>query len=150
MNNTIPSDNLLADILAIQECKSRFLYCLDDVINFGHDGETSVIGLLCQDAQLTMGDLPTVYGSRAIYTGLVSALTAEGYTYMSHMVSNPVIDVAGSAAKGRWYVYCVIKKSHEPGKGYTWLHASYEDTFRRENGQWRLASIKAHTVHQPV
>ncbi len=140
----------LADIAAINDCKARFVYCLDDVVNFGRDGEEIAVKLLCEDAKLTMGDAPTVHGSRSIYTGLVSTLKAAGYTYMSHMLSNPVIDVAGNTALGRWYVYCVIKNSNEPGKDYTWLHASYETAFRKEGDQWRLASIKAHAVHQPA
>lgn len=149
MNAPTKADFELTDIAAISECKTRFLYCLDDVVNFGCDEEQTVAALLCEDAQLTMGAAPVIHGNRSIYTGLVSQLKAAGYTYISHMLSNPVIEVDGDIATGRWYVYCVIKHTEIPGEGYTWLHASYDDTFRKENGQWRLASVVAKEIHQP-
>lgn len=60
-----------------------------------------------------------------------------------HMMHNPIIDVDGETATGRWYV----DARESFGNGQTGLTAGeYHDTYRRVDGTWKFAAID-FTVH---
>lgn len=61
------------------------------------------------------------------------------FATVAHVVTNPVIDVDGDAATGRWYLLFV----YETPDGETgWSHARYEDAYRQVDGEWLIAESR--------
>jgi hypothetical protein len=61
----------------------------------------------------------------------------------AHMIHNPIIDVNGDMATGRWYV----DARESFGNGQTGLTTGeYHDTYQRVEGDWKFAKIE-FTVH---
>ena len=54
----------------------------------------------------------------------------------THMATNPIVDVDGDAASGRWQ-YLVINDRDD---SIAFGQGAYEDEYRRENGTWRIAA----------
>lgn len=67
----------------------------------------------------------------------------ELYEYSMHTVQMPQIEVDGDEATGRWYMlvfYVAADGSEGHALGY------YEDEYRRVDGEWRFARVKARVV----
>jgi len=66
-------------------------------------------------------------------------VVASTLSYSAHMVSNPIIEVDGTQATGRWYVDvpCTLRGAERP----MWLQARYEEEYVKERGQWKWKSI---------
>jgi hypothetical protein len=58
----------------------------------------------------------------------------------NHMQLQPVIhvDSAAGTAKGRWRTLMMVGWLGKEGR---WGEATYENSYKRENGQWRIASL---------
>jgi len=55
---------------------------------------------------------------------------------VTHVVTNPVVDVDGNEATGRWYLLFI----YETGEGEVgWTQARYEDEYRQVESEWRIA-----------
>ncbi|MQF68843.1 nuclear transport factor 2 family protein [SAR202 cluster bacterium AD-804-J14_MRT_500m] len=59
-------------------------------------------------------------------------------TFSIHGVVNPVINVNGNSADGRWYLFqpCIIN-----GEAY-WVSGKYLDEYSKINGEWFFKSLK--------
>lgn len=55
---------------------------------------------------------------------------------MTHVPLNPIIDVNGTMATGRWYLMTIFRT---PGGVVDWQQAKYDDTYRKVNGEWLIA-----------
>jgi uncharacterized protein (TIGR02246 family) len=61
---------------------------------------------------------------------------APAFAHSAHVVTNPVIDVAGEAATGQWYLLMFYRTA----AGATgWTQARYEDAYRNVEGEWKIA-----------
>lgn len=80
---------------------------------------------------------------------LIETLRGWEFDAMTHMPTNPIIDVEGDSATGRWYYIVVV--AH--GDGTTEFgQGDYDETYRRVDNGWRIDSIDAtrrHTVELP-
>ena len=62
----------------------------------------------------------------------------DAYEHTAHVVTNPVVDVDGDEAVGRWYMLLFYRDAD----GATgWKQGAYEDRFRRVDGEWRIAEV---------
>ncbi len=61
-------------------------------------------------------------------------------SFCVHMVHNPIIEVDGDRATGRWY-YEAPTTDMSTGAAQ-WMMGTYFEEYVRENGQWKFASIK--------
>lgn len=56
-----------------------------------------------------------------------------------HAVSNPIIEVDGDSATGKWYLQdYVVKGSEQPLR----VLAVYDEQYRRERGEWKIRLTK--------
>lgn len=77
---------------------------------------------------------------------LIETLRGWEFDAMAHTPTNPIIDVDGDEATGRWYYTVMV--AH--GDGTTEFgQGSYDETYRRVDGTWLIDTIDAtrrHTV----
>lgn len=57
---------------------------------------------------------------------------------MAHVATNPVIDVDGDRAAGRWYYLVLLGRDRETELG----QGAYHETYRREPDGWRIATLR--------
>ncbi len=117
----------LADELAIHALVARYCHAIaerDDEAwsaTWAADAEWSVLG-------------QTVHGRDAIlahYRGIVS-----GLRFVVQVATNPVIEIAGDEASGRW----LISETLQTNDGRPALNfGRYRDRYRRDDGVWRFA-----------
>jgi hypothetical protein len=119
------------DHLAVHQCKHEYCYLID-----GGDYEEWV-------------DLFTVDG-RFVRTGgdafeghdELRAMATENFDQSfddtAHIVTNPLVDVTGETATGRWYL-CFVYRRSDGDIG--WTQGTYHDQFRKVDGEWRIQEV---------
>jgi hypothetical protein len=119
----------LKDIEAIVRLRSLYCYYADlkDCDNwanlFTEDGvfETDVFG---------------------VYEGRETIRALQHLPFAVHYVANPIIDVDGDRATGRWLLFepCSfpVGKQSQP----VWGMAKYEDQYERVGGEWKFKRVK--------
>ena len=58
------------------------------------------------------------------------------------MVTNPVIDIDGDTASGRWRF--VMMFTYADGQSFERIIGHYEERYARVDGQWRFTSLMAN------
>ncbi len=123
----------LADIEEIKQLKARYALACDNEYD-----PAALADLFTEDAVWDgdfMGRAETREGIRAFFT-VASTIVA----FAVHGVSNPLIEVAGDTAKGRWYLHqpMVLK-----GDGSCfWFCAQYEDDYVRTSNGWKFQHVR--------
>jgi len=62
------------------------------------------------------------------------------------MQLSPVIDIAadGKTARGRWYSFGGVSVPRGGGVGQSYISGTYENEYVKENGTWKIKSIRWH------
>jgi hypothetical protein len=135
----MPTRSAADDVAAICDLKSRYCWSFDD----GHlDG---VVSLFTEDAVCELGTFGSWNGRDEIVDGyraqMVDSQVPGG---RMHALSNPLIEVDGDSATGRWYLvdYDISGRHEQPIR----LLASYRDEYRYVDGRWLMART-ALTIH---
>jgi ketosteroid isomerase-like protein len=127
------------DFAAICDLKSRYCWYFDDGDLEG------VVSLFTDDAVCELGTFGSWRGRAEIEAGyraqMVDSQVPGG---RMHALSNPLVEVQGDTATGRWYLvdYDISGGSEQPIR----LLASYRDEYRRVDGRWLMAHT-ALTIH---
>ena len=104
-------------------------------------------GLWDQAADLFAADGTLEIAGRGVYLGrervraYLRHLPPYGHgTLYNHMQLQPVlhIDSEAGTAKGRWRTLMMVGRLGHEGR---WGEATYENTYIREDGRWRIASL---------
>lgn len=123
----------LAEIRAIEQLKYAYFRHLDT-----KDWE-AIADLFCDDIETSYDDGAISHkGSDELVAFLRQALGSPDLISM-HNGHHPEIRLtSGDTAEGRWYLEDLVMTSD----GSWRLHgtAVYEDTYRREDGRWRIAT----------
>ena len=116
---------LLADIEAIKQLKHRYCAHCDD--DYNPDG---LAALFTENAVWNGDILGYAEGREGIreFFGAASSLVP----FAIHQVSNPIIEVNGDEATGRWYLWQPMLFGEQP----LWLSARYADQYQRIDGNW--------------
>ncbi|AMK19926.1 MULTISPECIES: nuclear transport factor 2 family protein [Sphingobium] len=128
---------------AIKELRYEFSH-LGDIV----DGELradEMVALFTQDARFEVGGA-AVQGHAAIREQLVTG--AAPFARVMHIMTNPILKVAGNEASGRWagIFPLVFQGSDRP----VWLSYYAFDQYRKVDGRWLFSSIRtAPTIIPP-
>ncbi|MEM7220414.1 MAG: nuclear transport factor 2 family protein [Pseudomonadota bacterium] len=123
----------LEDIEAIRVLKARYCEVCDDDHNpddivtlFAPDGiwEGEGIGRACGHDEL-----------RELFTGFAAAIS-----FSQHMVHNPIIEVHGDRATGRWYFFGTF--TMREGGQALWQACRYHEDYRRIDGAWKIQHLR--------
>ncbi len=122
----------LEDIEAIRALKARYCAYCDD--NYNPDGLAS---LFTEDAVWDGGRLGRFEGREAIREFFAGA--SKMISFALHNVMNPLVEVEGDTATGRWYLLqpCTLSE----GNRAVWLSAHYSDRYRRVGGEWKFEAV---------
>ncbi len=130
---------VLEDVETIKKLKASYCYWVDG----GVAGDASQIDQLIahftdDDPWADFGPLGVHKGKEAV-TAFFGELVVSSLSYSAHMVCNPIIEVEGNKAIGKWYVDvpCTLRDTETP----IWLQAKYEEEYVKEGGVWKWKSI---------
>ena len=127
----------LEDIEAIRRLKAAYCAACDD----DHDGD-AVAALFTPDGVWQQsGDRPRA-GHEEIAAKMFGIRNAGFMARSAHMVTNPVIDVDGDTATGRWRF--VMMFTYADGKSFERIIGHYEEAYARVDGEWRFTSLMAN------
>lgn len=70
------------------------------------------------------------------------AKASDVFPYAAHLVMNPIINIDGDRATGIWRMMmpCTINTAN--GAECTIQVSEYNETYRREDGRWRIAELE--------
>lgn len=117
----------------IEELRANYCYHVDD-----GNGE-AFASLFAEDAVLDFGSAGTYAGHEELREFVGSAVP-DHYEFIVHMVHNPVVEVDGDAATGRWYFEAPATTT---GGTAVWIQGRYDDEYVRAEGEWLFAAVTA-------
>ncbi|GGM62077.1 uncharacterized protein (TIGR02246 family) [Halarchaeum rubridurum] len=119
------------DVRAIERLKHEYAYRIDD----GDYDEW--VALFTEDGRFC-GDDGTAFEGHDELDTFATEVFDDAYAETAHTLTNGVVDVEGDTATGRWY----LALYQETADGETAVQqATYEDTFERVEGAWRIADV---------
>ncbi len=124
---------ILEDIEAIRRLKHEYCFALDR-----RDWD-SVAECFAKDGVVDYGPIGSAKGRKAIRKLFVERIS-RSFSFFAHMAHNPVIDVKGDRATGKWYFD--IPSTVFP-KSARWIAGWYEDEYVREVDTWKYAHLKS-------
>jgi len=123
----------LEDIEAIKQLKARYCEICDDDHNpdlitsvFTEDGiwEGRGIGYAQGHDEI-----------RALFRRFQSAIR-----FSQHMTMNPIIEVRGEVAEGRWYFFGPFTMTE--GNQALWQACRYHEDYRKADGRWLISHLR--------
>lgn len=119
----------------IELCELRYEYCY----RIDSRDWDAFAALFTNDAHLDFDPVGTFDGRDAIRDFAEHVVGAQ-HPFLAHMVHNPVIEIDGDSASGRWYfeVPCTFE---EGSAG--WIQGRYDDTYRRVGDEWLFEAVTA-------
>lgn len=124
---------VLEDIEAIKKLKARYCAYCDN--QYDADG---IAALFTKEAVWDGGSFGKYEGRESIRTFFQGA--PKLLPFAIHQVMNPLIEVQGERATGRWYLFqpCTLAEGNQAA----WLAARYEEEYVKVNGEWRFTRLK--------
>ena len=123
----------LEDIEALKQLKHRYAAFCDQ--DYDPDG---LAPLFTENAIWDGGMMGRYEGREAIRKFFSEAHTVVPFAI--HHVTNPIIEIEGDRATGRWYLWqpCTFSPAGEA----LWMAGRYFDEYRREDGVWRFEHVR--------
>ncbi len=122
----------LEDIEHLKQLKYRYAgYCDDD-----YDAE-QLAPLFTENAIWDGGPMGRYEGREAIREFFAG--TSSVVPFAIHHVTNPILEIDGDRATGRWYLWQPVVFAQ--GNQALWMAARYDDVYRREDGVWRFEHV---------
>jgi hypothetical protein len=124
----------IEDVEAIKNLKNRYCYWCDD--NYDAD---NIASCFTEDGIWDGGSFGSFNGRRAIHK-FFADVAPKLLLFAMHMVMNPVIEVKGDTAVGRWYIFEPV--TFADGKKAGWLAGYYHDDFVKVKGEWKYKHLR--------
>lgn len=130
--------NHLADIEAIRQLKARYFRTLDQK---DWDGYRAVFTADLEiDTRDDAGEAGLISGRDAYVDFLVPIIATVVTVHHGHMAE---ITITGpDTAEGIWAMEDHLWWPEESGMGKQWGTGWYEETYRREQGEWLISSMR--------
>jgi hypothetical protein len=119
----------LYDVECIKQLKHR--YCAFADQNYDPDG---IANLFVEDGIWDGGPFGRHEGRRSIHAFFSGV--GKVITFVDHYATNPIIEVDGDTATGRWDLWAPIVR--EPGPAAYWIMGKYREEYVRTADGWRF------------
>ncbi|NJN51618.1 MAG: nuclear transport factor 2 family protein [Gammaproteobacteria bacterium] len=123
----------IEDLEAIKQLKARYCEICDDDHNpdlitsvFSDDGIWEGRGI---------GKAQGHAAIRELFQGFQKMMS-----YSQHMVMNPIIEISGDRATGRWYFLGPF--TFREGNQAKWQAARYREDYVKVNGEWKIQHLR--------
>lgn len=124
---------VLEEIEAVKKLKARYCYLAD-----ARDWD-GFLDLFTEDFVADFGPLGKYDGKKA-FGKFMKETVAEQFSYFSHMVHNPIIEVIEpEKATGTWYFHVPSTLGGEA----TWLQGRYDEEYVKQAGKWKINKCTA-------
>lgn len=122
----------LEDIEAIKQLKARYAAYCDD--NYDEEG---IASLFTEDAVWDGGPMGCHNGQKAIHDFF--SVSDQAVPFAIHHLTNPIIEVDGDRATGRWYLWqpCTFAQGNQG----LWMAGTYSDNYRRVDDRWLFEHV---------
>jgi hypothetical protein len=131
---------VLEDIEAIRKLKATYCYLCDA----GLDDEKNLNELLSHFSDKAKVDFGLTPDSKwegqeglRVFLGQV---VPGAVSFCMHMVHNPIIEVNGDTATGKWYYEAPTTDTSS--NRAQWMAGAYLEEYVRENGEWKISFIR--------
>ncbi|WP_338727182.1 nuclear transport factor 2 family protein [Haladaptatus sp. DJG-WS-42] len=121
----------IEDHLEISQLKHEYCHLIDD------NEYDAWVSLFTEDGSFGRAGEDRAEGEKGLQY-FATEIFDEMYDHTAHLLMNPVIDVAGDEATGRWYVLLMYTDSEGTQQ---WMQGRYEDEFERVDGEWKLSAV---------
>ncbi len=138
MNDLEKRIQTLEDIESIKKLKMLYCYYSDAALSQNQGQYDELVSLFTDDARIEFIGFGVWNGKdevKKFFTETVFPL----WSYHSHMVMNPIIEVNVNRANGNWY--CLALSTTRNGNRAVWVHGKYEEEYVKVAGQWMWKSI---------
>ncbi|MFI5394032.1 MAG: nuclear transport factor 2 family protein [Candidatus Binatia bacterium] len=140
MEELLARVQVLEDIEAIRKLKATYCYLCDAGLE-DERNRNQLIAHFSDNAKVDFGMGPaSMFEGRAGLEIFFGQVVPSGVSFCMHMVHNPIIDVDGDRAMGKWYYEAPTTDAST--NRAQWMAGTYEEEYVRENGEWKFASIK--------
>jgi SnoaL-like domain len=140
MEELLARVQVLEDIEAIRKLKATYCYLCDAGLE-DERNRNQLIAHFSDNAKVDFGMGPaSMFEGKAGLEMFFGRVVPSGVSFCMHMVHNPIIDVDGDRATGKWYYEAPTTDAST--NRAQWMAGTYEEEYVRENGKWKFASIK--------
>ena len=149
MPETIPTLEERVQRIEDDAAITRLMYEYAGLCDNGYDPD-AIIDLFARDTDVRWkSDVFGEFVGRDAIHEYFRQITKD-FLWAAHFMINPVIDVDGDTARGSWRLFEPATLSSTTGSATpdaVVVTAEYANTFVREDGRWRFASIELTTQH---
>ena len=130
---------VLEDIEAIKKLRATYCYLCDAGLGDARNLD-ELLSHFSQNARLDFGPNAKFEGREGLRT-FFGGIVPEALSFCMHMVHDPIIEVKGDRATGKWYFE--VPATARAENRAQWLAGTYEEEYVTENGEWKFDSIRA-------
>ena len=126
----------LEAVEAIKKLKARYCQCADE-----RDAE-GFANLFTADGVFEGGTFGRGQGRAGVATFL-RGVQQQSLPFALHYVMNPIIEVQGDTATGRWYLLepCTMVAEGTQAQQAVWGTARYEEEYVKVDGEWKFKKV---------
>ena len=124
-----------ADVVELTQLKNAWTIALDDALRTGAEQDVErAAAMWTEDAHLDLGAFGVFDGRASVARFLTEA--SQMFAWTRHFITNPVLEIDGDQAAGRWYVqvYALALDAATPEL----MLGVHRDRYVRLDGSWRL------------
>ena len=123
----------------IQELKARYARYADNVFKTGGSAAaaTALADLFTDDGVLDLGPFGRYSGRTQLLHAFQTILPAAT-TWSTHYIVSPILTISGSEATGSWYFLIMSVPKTPPHAPVIQIYGSYQDTYKKVSGEWRI------------
>lgn len=127
-----------SDYEEIRELKYEYCYCLD----YGRVDD--FVELFAPDGHFVVGSADTEATGSEELRAMAERINGFDVSCLSHMAFNPVIDIDGDSATGKWFSIIILASND--GR-VEWGHSRYFDEYVRIDGEWKFQYTRVERRH---
>jgi hypothetical protein len=128
----------LAAIEDIKQLKARYAEYCDN----GYDPD-GIARLFVEDGVWDGGPGYGRHEGRASISAFFSRLSND-VALAAHLSMNPIIEVNGDGATGRWRLLCPYTLATEGGKQARWIVAQYDEIYEKHGERWLYRALNVN------
>lgn len=130
---------VLEDTEEIKKLKARYCYLVDAALSDPSKWD-EFLANFADEAKIDFGPFGVREGKEAVGKFFRKNI-AGSLLFSVHMVFDPIVEVEGDKAKGRWYFH--VPATDKRTNRAIWTTGAYEEEYVREKGRWKFSVIKA-------
>jgi len=125
---------VVEDIEAIKKLRATYCYLVDA------EKVDELLSHFTENAKVDFGLFGTYEGREGQRT-FFRDVVAVGLSFCMHMVHNPIIEVKGEKATGKWYFE--VPSTMRGTERAIWIAGVYDEEYVKKGGEWKFNFIKA-------